>query len=264
LACHLPCCNPRRMDRLPPKDHTGDVALLRFLARAGLIAADVAGSAEAALTANGTMCPQCGAALHANCGSCGARLRICPHCGTSVPEARTAANGVPAVPVPAAPAPPVTAASPPPKGFRVLVVDDQEDQREMIAFTLENTHLPLSMTTAANGQEALDLAQADPPDLILLDIMMPDIDGFEVCTRLRADVRTASIPIIMLTALADDIRCEQGLRAGTDDHIRKPFGAADLLARVKRILERTYGASFRPPSAGGIGVEPCAPSAGAG
>ncbi len=172
-----------------------------------------------------------------------AATRVCA--GTTSAPAHTAADDAPAV----------TAAPPSPQNFRVLVVDDQEDQREMIAFTLENAELPLSTTTAANGQEALDRAQANPPHLILLDVMMPDIDGFEVCTRLRADVRTASIPIIMLTALADDTNCERGFRAGTDDYIRKPLSAPDLLARVKRILERAYGASFRAPPATGTGAE---------
>ena len=219
-----------------------------------------------------TVCPQCGIGLHANCSNCGVRLRkkwqICPQCGTSIPGLRVAADSVPAAPAhrsaPAAPSPTVSAEPPSSQRFRVLVVDDNEDQRTMIAFTLGGATRPFSVTTAANGQEALDLVQAEPPHVILLDVMMPDMDGFEVCARLRADVRTAFIPIMMLTALADDASREHAFRAGTDDYIRKPFSASELLTRVERILERTYGASFRTPSAVGIGVEPCAPSTGAG
>jgi len=218
-----------------------------------------------------TVCPQCGVGLHANCGNCGVRLRkkwhICPQCGTSIPGLRVAAASVPTPPAAAAPAPPsptVSAEPPSSQRFRVLVVDDNEDQRTMIAFTLGGATLPFSVTTASNGQEALDLVQAEAPHVILLDVMMPGMDGFEVCARLRADVRTAFIPIMMLTALADDASREHAFRAGTDDYIRKPFSASELLTRVERILERTYGASFRAPSAVGIGVEPYAPSTDAG
>ena len=156
---------------------------------------------------------------------------------------------------PAVPAAAVTAKPPSSERFRILVVDDQEDQRVMIAFALDNAALPFSITTAANGQEALDLARAEPPHVILLDVMMPGIDGFEVCTRLRADVRTAFIPVIMLTALADDANRERAFRTGADDYIRKPFSPPELLAHVEQILERTYGASFHTPPAARTGLE---------
>ncbi len=134
-------------------------------------------------------------------------------------------------------------AEPPfPQPFRVLVVDDQADHREILTFTLENAALPFSVTTAVNGREALALAQAELPHLILLDVLMPDIDGFEVCNLLRADLRTAFIPVILLTALTDDAALVQ---AGTDDYIRKPFTASELLAHVERILKRTHGSQLR-------------------
>src|SRR5262249_58213630 len=77
--------------------------------------------------------------------------------------------------------------------------------------------------------------------LILLDIMMPEMDGFEVCMQLRANVRTTFIPILMLTALDDPDSRTRGFVVGTDDFVTKPFGRAELLARVRRILQRTYG-----------------------
>ncbi len=143
-----------------------------------------------------------------------------------------------------------------PQLFRVLVVDDQEDQRILIGCTLDTSKLAVSVRTTSNGQDALELAQSEPFHLILLDVMMPDMNGFEVCTRLRANIRTAFIPVIMLTGLADSASREQGFRAGTDDYVLKPFDAADLLTRVERVLERTYGASLSVPDAARRGPAP--------
>jgi DNA-binding response OmpR family regulator len=128
------------------------------------------------------------------------------------------------------------------------VVDDQADFRRLVSFTLEHSGLPLVVVSAASGAEALEQVTDDRPDLVLLDVMMPEMDGFEVCERLRANVRTAFIPILMLTALDDSGSRSRGFLAGTDDYIAKPFARAELLARVRRLLERTYGASL-PSSA---------------
>lgn len=124
------------------------------------------------------------------------------------------------------------------------MVDDTADFRRLISFTLEHSGLPVSVETASNGREAIEKAQADPPDFIVLDIMMPEMDGFEVCERLRANVRTAFVPILMLTALDDAANRACGFLAGTDDYIGKPFARAELLARVRRLIERTYGTSL--------------------
>ena len=121
------------------------------------------------------------------------------------------------------------------------MVDDQPDFRRLISFTLQNSGLPVSVETASCGREAVEMAQDDPPDLLILDIMMPEMDGFEVCEQLRSNVRTAFVPILMLTALDDAANRARGFLAGTDDYIGKPFARAELLARVRRLLERTYG-----------------------
>jgi DNA-binding response OmpR family regulator len=121
------------------------------------------------------------------------------------------------------------------------VVDDEPDFRRLLTVFLQQSGLPVDVTTACNGQQALDLADANTPDLVLLDIMMPEMDGFDVCSHLRANVRTTFIPILMLTALNDPVSRTRGFLVGTDDFIGKPFDRNELLARVRRVLQRTYG-----------------------
>jgi DNA-binding response OmpR family regulator len=146
------------------------------------------------------------------------------------------------------------------------VVDDQEDFRRLVTFTLERSGLPITVEAVGSGAEALARAAADIPDMVLLDVMMPEMDGFEVCERLRSNVRTAFIPILMLTALDDSEHRARGFLAGTDDYIAKPFARAELLARVRRLLERSYGSivplePVRPAAApAAAGVEAPAPS----
>ena len=94
---------------------------------------------------------------------------------------------------------------------------------------------------ASDGQEALEQAARVAPDLILLDVMMPRMDGFTVCERLRSDVRTAFIPILMLTANGDENNRTKAYLVGTDDYMTKPFAVPELNARVTRLLRRTYG-----------------------
>lgn len=197
---------------------------------------------------NFAVCPHCATALRNNCGSCGLQLQsewlVCPYCGNAAkkpaPVAAIAAR--PAAPVP--PAAPVAAISEAPatRVFHALVVDDQPDMRRLVSHTLEHGGIPITVTTAADGTEALQLAEETVPDLILLDVMMPGMDGFDVCERLRRNVRTAFTPILMLTALDDAGSRARGFHSGTDDYIAKPFARAELLARVRRLLERTYGA----------------------
>jgi len=124
--------------------------------------------------------------------------------------------------------------------YRALVVDDERDFRYLMTVFLQRSGMPIDVQAVASGAEAL-LRVDDPPDLILLDIMMPDMDGFEVCTNLRADPRTRAIPILMLTALDEAADRTRGFLAGTDDYLAKPFDRREFLARVHRILQRTYG-----------------------
>jgi DNA-binding response OmpR family regulator len=116
----------------------------------------------------------------------------------------------------------------------ILIVDDEPTGREVLATLLQPQGYQLLM--AANGQEALEQAAAHLPDLILLDVMMPGLDGFEVCRRLRADARLGEVPIIMLTALDDRASRLQGIQAGADDFISKPFDRVELRARVRTIV----------------------------
>jgi DNA-binding response OmpR family regulator len=124
--------------------------------------------------------------------------------------------------------------------------------RRLISLSLEHSNLAISVVTAASGAEAIDLAQQDPPDLVLLDVMMPGMDGFAVCEQLRGNVRTAFIPILMLTARDDAASRARGFLAGTDDYLGKPFARAELLARVRRLIERTYGAILPSPPTSAI------------
>jgi DNA-binding response OmpR family regulator len=123
----------------------------------------------------------------------------------------------------------------------VLIVDDTEDIRSMVRMTIERAIAPVRCIEAANGIEALGLVEMEKPHAIVLDVMMPGLDGFEFCKRLRAKVETALIPVIMLTACTDPESKEVGFLAGTDDYLTKPFQRPELVARVRRLLERTYG-----------------------
>jgi putative two-component system response regulator len=115
----------------------------------------------------------------------------------------------------------------------ILIVDDDESSRELAVMALEGDGYQLIV--AASGPEALALAKAHLPDLMLLDVMMPGIDGYEVCRKLRVTTRTAEMPILMITALDDRQSKLQGIEAGADDFISKPFDRIELRARVRTI-----------------------------
>jgi DNA-binding response OmpR family regulator len=119
---------------------------------------------------------------------------------------------------------------------KILVVDDETILQEAIAYNLEQANY--QVLTASDGISALELARSEQPDLILLDLMLPSIDGLEVCRRLRREEATAQVPIIMLTAKADEIDKVVGLEVGADDYVTKPFGRRELLARVRALLRR--------------------------
>lgn len=117
---------------------------------------------------------------------------------------------------------------------KILVVDDEPDAVEMLEFNLKANGY--DVVTAADGEEALEKARSVLPDLIVLDLMLPEVDGLEVCKILRRDQRTSGIPIIMLTAKAAEIDRVLGLELGADDYVTKPFSIRELVLRVKRLL----------------------------
>ncbi len=123
-------------------------------------------------------------------------------------------------------------------GGKILVVDDYAANVKLLERNLQAAGY--GTVVAYDGQQALEQVAAEKPDLVLLDIMMPKIDGFEVCRRLRADEATAVIPVIMVTALKETEDRIRGLEAGADDFISKPFDRAELLARVKSLLQVKY------------------------
>jgi phosphate regulon transcriptional regulator PhoB len=137
---------------------------------------------------------------------------------------------------------------------RVLVVEDEPDIRDLLAFHLERDGY--QVTRATTGPEALRQLRAAPPDLVILDLMLPELDGLEVCRRLRADPVTATLPVIMLTAKGDEVDRVVGLELGADDYVVKPFSPKEMLARVRAVLRRAQApASGAPLAVGGITLD---------
>jgi phosphate regulon transcriptional regulator PhoB len=137
----------------------------------------------------------------------------------------------------------------------VLVVDDEPDIRNLVVLHLARDGF--RCRTAANGPEALRAVKSGAPDLIVLDLMLPDMDGLEVCRRLRSDPASAAIPIVMLTAKTDEVDRVVGLEIGADDYVVKPFSPKELVARVRAVLRR----ATRPPTerklvVGGLALDP--------
>jgi DNA-binding response OmpR family regulator len=124
---------------------------------------------------------------------------------------------------------------------RILVVEDDRDIADLIAHALAKAGYEVDRV--ASGPDALASARAAAPDAIILDLMLPGLDGFDVCRALRADHDTASIPIIMLTARGEESDRVAGLELGADDYVTKPFSAKELVARVGALLRR----AARPP-----------------
>jgi two-component system, OmpR family, response regulator ResD len=122
---------------------------------------------------------------------------------------------------------------------RVLIVDDEETVREVVGQYLELEGFQILQ--ASNGPEALHLAEKKPPDLVILDITLPGMDGLEICRRLRA---VSAVPILMLTAHAEDAEKLEGFRAGADDYITKPFNPRELVVRVQAIMRRVEALSI--------------------
>jgi two-component system alkaline phosphatase synthesis response regulator PhoP len=118
--------------------------------------------------------------------------------------------------------------------LRILVVDDEQSVLDLLVYNLKKAHY--DVLTADDGRKALDLARQAEPDLILLDLMLPEIDGLDVCRELRYSSR---VPIIMITARGEEVDRVVGLELGADDYICKPFSVRELMARIKAVLRRT-------------------------
>jgi CheY-like chemotaxis protein len=120
------------------------------------------------------------------------------------------------------------------KPKRILIVDDEERVREMIGFRLRL--FGYEVLEAANGREALDVAQREKPDLVLLDVMMPELDGFQVCSRLKQDEATRGIPVVILTAKAEAKDVTRAVNSGAADYVVKPYDPVVLQQKVARNL----------------------------
>jgi two-component system alkaline phosphatase synthesis response regulator PhoP len=139
----------------------------------------------------------------------------------------------------------------------ILIVEDEADIADLVKYHLEREGL--AARTVSDGKQALDLIVRDHPDLIILDLMLPGMDGLEMCRRLRAQSATQRIPIIMLTARAEEVDRILGLEMGADDYVPKPFSPRELVARVKAVLRRTaapVAPSEAPITAGNLHLDP--------
>lgn len=135
----------------------------------------------------------------------------------------------------------------------IIVVEDEADLAELVAYNLERAGYQVQV--ARDGEAALRMIEATPPDLVVLDLMIPKVSGLEVARQVRTLPRTSGVPILMLTAKAEEIDQVAGLRAGADDYVTKPFSMKVLVARVEAVLRRT-GAG--PTESKSINVGPIA------
>jgi phosphate regulon transcriptional regulator PhoB len=139
----------------------------------------------------------------------------------------------------------------------ILVVEDEPDLAELVKYHLEKAGLPARVV--GDGKQALDLIVRDQPDLVVLDLMLPGLDGLEVCRRLRASPATRGIPVIMLTAKSEEVDRIVGLEVGADDYVPKPFSPRELVARVKAVLRRAAAPaepSEAPVTVGDLRLDP--------
>jgi DNA-binding response OmpR family regulator len=125
----------------------------------------------------------------------------------------------------------------------ILVVDDEPAVTDLLAYNLRKANY--DVLTAADGQTALHLARESKPDLILLDLMIPEVDGLDVCRELR---KSSGVPIIMITARGEEIDRVVGLEIGADDYVTKPFSVRELMARIKAVLRRSQNGETEGPS----------------
>ena len=125
------------------------------------------------------------------------------------------------------------------KPKKILVVDDEERVREMLGFRLRL--FGYEVVLASNGREALEAATREKPDLVLLDVMMPELDGFQVCSRLKQDEATRGIPVVILTAKAEAKDVTRAVNSGAVDYVVKPYDPQVLQQKVARSLSKTAG-----------------------
>lgn len=137
---------------------------------------------------------------------------------------------------------------------RVLIVDDDPDIVRLVGYNLR--HAGYDVQTVSSGRQALDLVQKQPPDLIVLDVMLPDVDGLEVCRMLRQQTSSRRIPILMLTARGEEIDRVVGFELGADDYVSKPFSPRELVLRIKSILRRSGSGRTDVMHAGRIQILP--------
>jgi CheY-like chemotaxis protein/RNA polymerase subunit RPABC4/transcription elongation factor Spt4 len=203
-------------------------------------------------------CPYCAFTLRNVCQACGQDLNpewnLCPYCSSpandSVKQVATGTTEGESHLLPASsegmnpqrhlasPSVPELAAVKRPK---ILVADDDKDILKVVVVALRQLPMDVEIFTASDGIQALESIEANKADLVILDVKMPRMDGFGVCEKLRKDIRTAFLPILMLTANSDQEMRTKGYLVGTDDFVSKPFTLPDLVARVSRLLRRTYG-----------------------
>ena len=129
---------------------------------------------------------------------------------------------------------------------RILIVEDDPDIAELVARYLEKA--AFETDRAASGRDALQMIAVNPPALVVLDLMLPHVDGLEICRRLRSDQKTAAIPLIMLTARAEESERIVGLELGADDYLAKPFSPNELVARVRALLRRAQRQASDAPA----------------
>jgi type IV pilus assembly protein PilB len=203
-------------------------------------------------------CPFCAYTLRNTCQACGQDLNsewaLCPYCSAPF-SARNGENagtkdqeGGPHLlsasiedqnaqrQLPASPA-----IVPESKHPKIVVADDDENILKVVATALRQLPIDVEIFTATDGISALETIESKGADLVILDLKMPGMDGFAVCEQLRKDIRTAFLPILMLTANSDQDNRTKGYLIGTDDFMSKPFALPEFLARVTRLLRRTYG-----------------------
>jgi two-component system phosphate regulon response regulator PhoB len=129
---------------------------------------------------------------------------------------------------------------------RLLVIEDEQDLQQVLAYNLRLAGH--TVTSSLRGSEGLSLAQSQHPDLILLDLMLPDLPGTEICKTLKTDMATRQIPILMLTANGEEIDRVLGFELGAEDYVTKPFSVRELMLRIQAILRRTQAAKSMEPS----------------
>jgi len=117
---------------------------------------------------------------------------------------------------------------------RILVIEDDPGALRLAQYVLQ--YEGYEVLTATNGLAGLKKARSEQPDLVILDVMLPGVDGFEICHRLRAEPQTAQLPILMLSAKAQAVDLAMGLKVGADDYLSKPTDAAEIIRRVKKLL----------------------------